>query len=222
MRFLIVEDDKRLAKNLAYILKEHGWVCDVAENAEEALFQTEVEEYDLAILDWMLPDEDGVSLCKKLRGKGQDFPILFLTAKSEIEDKVKGLECGADDYLTKPFVTEELSARIKALLRRKSGKPEPLITISDLVINTNMHQVKRGRAEIELAPREYSLLEYLAFNKGKALDRFSILNHVWGEGADEFSNTVDVHIRYLRKKIDEGFAQKLIKTVKGKGYMICD
>lgn len=222
MRFLIVEDDKRLAGNLSQILKGHGWVSDIAGNSEEALTLAEVEDYDLIILDWMLPDSDGVSLCKKLRKAGFESPILFLTAKSEIEDKVKGLECGADDYLTKPFVTEELLARIKALLRRKSGEPEPLIQISDLVINTNMHQVKRGNTEIELAPREYSLLEYLAFNKGRALDRFSILNHVWGEGADEFSNTVDVHIRYLRKKIDEGFNQKLIKTVKGKGYMLCD
>ncbi len=222
MRFLIIEDDKRLADNLSHILKSLGWVSDIAENAQDALELSDVEEYDLVILDWMLPDENGLIVCEKLRKKGHNYPILFLTSRREIEDKVKGLESGADDYLTKPFVTEEFLARIKALLRRKSGETEPVIKIADLIINTNMHQIKRDNNEIELAPREYSLLEYLAFNKGKALDRFSILNHVWGNDADEFSNTVDVHIRYLRKKIDDGFELKLIKTVKGKGYMICD
>ena len=222
MHILLIEDDVRIAINIKKFLVKENFLITHVKNAEDALFQAETETYDVIILDWMLPDQDGPSICQTLRSKLNTTPILMLTAKSQIEDKVEGLASGADDYLTKPFSFEELLARIKALIRRKSGVTQsPLIVVNDLVIDTNLNQVKRSGKLIDLSPREYSLIEYLAINKNKTVDRMSLLHHVWGEDIDVLSNTIDVHIRYLRKKIDDNFEKKLIKTIKNKGYLLC-
>ncbi len=222
MRVLVVDDEQRITSNIKDYLVSDGHTVDTAANGEDALVLADINSYDLVILDWMLPDMDGLKICKVLRENKIDSPVLMLTAKSQLEDKVEGLNAGADDYLTKPFEFDELDARIRALLRRKiGGSSTPLIRIADFTLDTNTREVTRGGQKVDLAPREFSLLEYLVLNRGKALGRTDILEHVWGESVDQFSNTVDVHIRYLRKKIDDDFDTKLIKTVKGKGYMLC-
>lgn len=222
MHVLIVEDDQIIAGNIQKMIKAAGDTSTVALSAEEGLYQTEVESFDVIILDWRLPDQEGIEVCKILRDKKNATPIIMLTAKSQVEDKIEGLTTGADDYLTKPFVMKELLARLKALVRRGAGvTPSPIIEIADLVINTNTHEVTRAGRPIILAPREYTLLEYLALHLGEAIERDKLLHHVWGEDIDPFSNTIDVHIRYLRKKIDDAFSKKLIKTVKNKGYLLC-
>jgi len=222
MRVLVVDDEQRITSNIKDYLVSDGHTVDTAANGEDALVLADINSYDLVILDWMLPDMDGPKICKVLRENKIDSPVLMLTAKSQLEDKVEGLNAGADDYLTKPFEFDELDARIRALLRRKiGGSSTPLIRIADFTLDTNTREVTRGGQKVDLAPREFSLLEYLVLNRGKALGRTDILEHVWGESVDQFSNTVDVHIRYLRKKIDDDFDTKLIKTVKGKGYMLC-
>jgi len=223
MHILVIEDDERIAENIKKLLKNSGFQTTIAQNGEEGFYQAETETYDVIILDWMLPDQDGIEICKKIRKKNNTTPIIILTAKSQLENKIEGLNVGADDYLTKPFEGQELLARIKALIRRQSGKTQsPLIKIGRLEINTNTTAVKLNGNIITLAPKEYALLEYLAVNKGKVIDRITLLHHVWGEDIDEFSNTIDVHVRYLRKKIDDKQKKKLIQTVKNKGYMLCD
>lgn len=223
MHILLIEDDIRIATNIMKMLAIAGFTATIARTAHDALLHAETESYDVIILDWMLPDIEGIAVCRMLREQQNMTPIIMLTAKSQLEDKVEGLLTGADDYLTKPFEMEELLARVKALIRRKSGKTlSPVIRVADLTVNANTHEVTRGGTIISLAPREYSLLEYLLLHIGEAIDRLALLHHVWGENTDPFSNTVDVHVRYLRKKIDDPFSKKLIKTVKGKGYMVCD
>jgi DNA-binding response OmpR family regulator len=223
MRILIVEDDLKIAQTIGEMLRISHYVVEVANNAQEGAFKAETEDYDLIILDWMLPDQDGVTLCQALRAKKITIPILMLTAKSQLEDKVEGLEKGADDYLTKPFAMAELRARVRALIRRKTGASQsPIITIGDLEINTNTIQVKRQGNTVALTPKEYDLLEYLARNINKTVGREELLAHLWDANGDYFSNIVDVQVRYLRKKIDEPFKTKLIKTVKNKGYMLCN
>lgn len=222
MHILIIEDDPVIAANLSSMLKKSLINSTIVTTGEEAFYQIEVESYDGIILDWMLPDADGLKICQKLRSLGQTTPILMLTAKGGLEDKILGLEGGADDYLTKPFEFRELLARLKVLLRRRLGSSaKSLISVADLSLNLNNHEVKRGGKIINLSPREYALLEYLVLNKGKALDRLDLLHHVWGEEIDPMSNTVDVHIRYLRQKIDDPYKKKLLKTIKNKGYL-CD
>lgn len=223
MHILIIEDDSVISRNLKKILENEKFQVTTAANAQDGLYQAVEESYDVIILDRMLPDEDGDAVCRKIREKNITTPILMLTARSQLEDKVEGLVSGADDYLTKPFAKEELIARIKALIRRKSGPSlSPVIKIGNLSINTNSAQVDRNGKVIKLAPKEYALLEYLALNKCKIIDRMTLLHHVWGEDIDSFSNTVDVHVRYLRRKIDSKSEKKLIKTVKNKGYMLCE
>lgn len=222
MHILLIEDDVRIAVNIKKFLIKESFLVTHVENGEDALFQIETETYDVILLDWMLPDHNGPTICKSIRLKQNTTPILMLTAKSQVEDTVEGLTSGADDYLTKPFSFEVLLARIKALIRRKSGATQPsTITVNDLVIDTNLNTVKRSGHLINLSPREYSLLEYMAVHKDKTMDRLTLLHHVWGEDIDPLSNTIDVHIRYLRKKIDDGFKVKLIRTVKNKGYILC-
>lgn len=221
MRILVIEDDARIGNNISQFLTKQGnFFTQIAPTFEEAEFLLSTESYDGVILDWMLPDGDGLELLKLLRGRQLSTPILFLTAKSQVEDKVAGLEYGADDYLTKPFALEELLARIKTIIRRKElSSATPLISVGELKIDTNTRTVHLGEKEIDLAPREYELLEYLALKSNTALSRQDLLDHVWGEEVDPFSNTVDVHIRYLRRKLKG--AKFLLKTVKGKGYMLC-
>lgn len=222
MRILIIEDDTKIADNISEYLKvKANFSTQISNTFEEAEFLLSTEDYDCLILDWMLTDGDGLELLKIARNKEITTPIIMLTAKSQIEDKVTGLEYGADDYLTKPFALAELLARIKTLIRRKSlASANPVIKIGDLRIDTNTREVRFKQEIIELAPREYELLEYMAIQKNVTLSRQDLLEHVWGEEVDPFSNTVDVHIRYLRKKLEKG--NILIKTIKGKGYLLCD
>lgn len=220
MRILIIEDDSQIAANLQTILKHSSYAADIAATGRSGLAKAADTDYDLIILDWMLPDLDGPEVCSSLRSSGFSRPLLMLTAKAEVEDIVLGLNIGADDYLTKPFEMTELLARVRSLLRRLPVVVDPLIKLADLTLNTNTREVTRSGRNIRLSPKEYSLLEYLATHPNQAIDRLTLLSHVWDENADEFSNTVDVHIRYLRSKIDEGRKIKLIRTVKGAGYLL--
>ena len=220
MRILVVEDDKVLAKNVATILKRSSYAVDTANNVEDARAKLMSPDYDLALLDWKLPDGSGIDLCREIRSENKTIKIIIVTANSQIEDKIEGLDSGADDYITKPFVSEELLARTRAALRRSGGAGTTSILIDNLEINTAMRTVKRAGRDIELSAKEYGLLEYLASREGEAVTRIDLLSHVWDENVNIFSNTIDVHIRYLRNKIDKGEAKKLIKTIKGKGYAI--
>jgi two-component system OmpR family response regulator len=223
MRILIVEDDQVIAENIKEVLSTINFVSEICLTGEEGQFKAETEDYDGIILDRMLPDTDGLKVCKNLRKNNIITPILFLTAKAQLDDKVEGLSLGADDYLTKPFAMLELIERVKALVRRKyPNKKSSLIKVANLFLDTNTHVVKRNGKIIELSPKEFSMLEYLMMNECVALTRMQIIEHVWGEEVDPFSNTVDVHINYLRKKIDENDKTKLIHTIKGKGYMLCE
>lgn len=223
MRILIIEDEERIAENIQTMLSHHHYVVEIALDGQNGLQQALTEDHDLILLDWMLGETSGLQICRTIRAQNIATPILMLTARSQLDDKLMGLDSGADDYLTKPFAMPELLARVKALLRRPAGAAvSPIIRVADLQIDTNAHRVSRGTNTISLSPREYALLEYLARHKNLAVDRLQLLTHVWDEHTDAFSNTVDVHIRYLRKKIDDGFEPKLIRTVKGKGYMLCD
>lgn len=222
MRVLIIEDEARIASNVKEILESANFVVDVSTTGEEGLYQAQIQDYDAIVMDWMLPDIEGVEICSRLRAEGNKSTILMMTARNALEDKLQCFNGGCDDYLTKPFAMEELIVRVKALVRRKNTAPiSQIITIGNLQIDTNLCKVKRGGKTIELAPKEFSLLDYLAQNLGRAIDRQELLEHVWGEEIDPLSNTIDVHIRYLRNKIDEPFKQKLIKTIKGKGYVLC-
>lgn len=221
MKILIIEDDERIAGNIAKFLKDKSnFLTQIALSFEEAEYFLLGESFDAVILDWMLPDGDGLELLKLARNKEITTPILMLTAKSQTEDKITGLEQGADDYLTKPFALAELLTRIKTIIRRKElSSSAPMIRVKDLKIDTNTREVHFKGSKINLAPREYELLEYLALKNGTVLSRQDLLDHVWSEEVDPFSNTVDVHIRYLRKKLSDG--RDMIKTIKGKGYLLC-
>lgn len=222
MRLLLVEDDSIIAKNIIIFLKRKGYSIDLSESIEEAYDKAVSEDYDLIILDRGLPDGDGITLIKKIRSEEVHTPILVLTARNEDADIIEGLNLGADDYLSKPFDMEVLTARIKALSRRLNKIPlKPIIQIDDLILNLNSAEVKRNNIIIKLSPREYSILEYMAIHPNQVIDRMTLLSHAWDENVDMFSNTVDVHIKYLRNKIDEGHQVKLIKTIRGKGYMLC-
>ena len=222
MRLLLVEDDSIISKNIMIFLKRKGYSVDLSESIEDAYDKSTTEDYDLIILDRGLPDGDGLTLIKKIRDEDVHIPILALTARNEDIDIIEGLNLGADDYLSKPFDMEILIARIKALTRRLNKIPlKPILEINDLVINLNSAEVKRNNVTIKLSPREYSILEYMAIHPNQIIDRMTLLSHAWDENVDMFSNTVDVHIKYLRNKVDEGHEVKLIKTIRGKGYMLC-
>jgi heavy metal response regulator len=220
MRILLVEDDEHIVDFLKRGLKEEGYVVDIAYNGEDGLYLAENEGFDLIILDILLPKLDGFELCRRLRAKGNLTPILMLTAKDEIEDRVHGLDIGADDYLVKPFAFEELLARIRALLRRQKSIESSVLKIGDLTLNLLTREVKRGGKSIELTTREFELLKFLMYHPGQVLTRTQIAEHVWSYDFDYFSNIVDVYIRYLREKIDDPFEHKLIHTVRGAGYKI--
>jgi len=220
VRVLIVEDNRTLLRALRQGLEEEGFVVDTAMDGEEGGFKVESTPYDAIVLDLMLPKIDGLSLLKRWRQKGISSHILVLTARGALEDKVKGLDSGADDYLTKPFELEELLARLRALVRRAHQVKNPLIRVHDLEIDTAAHTVKRAGQVIHLTPREYSLLEYLAFHRGKVVTRSMIWEHLYDENDENTSNVVDVYIRYLRNKIDKGHALPLILTRWGEGYML--
>jgi two-component system copper resistance phosphate regulon response regulator CusR len=220
MRFLLVEDEPRVARFVAKGLRERGFAVDRAQDGEEALYKVSISEYDLVILDVMLPRKNGFEVCKELRGAGVKVPVLMLTARDAIEDRVKGLDSGADDYLSKPFDFTELLARVRALLRRvKDLRPE-VLQVADLTLNTANHSVTRRGKRISLTAKEYSLLEFFMLREGRLVGRDEIAEHVWDENFDPFSNIIDVYVRRLRKKIDENFDQPLIHTRRGAGYIL--
>lgn len=221
MRILFAEDDEVIAKNVTGLLTREGYVIDCAYTLSEAEQWMHDQTYDCIVLDRGFPDGDSVHLVPYARRHSPDVPILFLSARTGAEDVVSGLDAGGDDYLAKPFLPEELLARVRALIRRGARKADaPKLTAGNLSINTNTQIVTMSGQPVRLSPKEYALLEYLLRNKGKTIPRQTLLEHVWGESADMFSNTVDVHIRYLRKKIDTKGVASIIVTVKGMGYRI--
>jgi len=219
MRILVVEDEKRIADFLSRGLQGAGYAVDVANDGGTALQFTHDTDYDLVILDIMLPDIDGLKVLERIRSRRTGPPVLILSARGQVDDRVKGLETGADDYLTKPFAFVELLARVRALLRRGQPAPEKL-QVADLALDCARRKVVRGNESIELAPKEFGILEYMMRNKGRPLSRTMIVEHVWDMDYDGLTNIVDVYIRHLRSKIDDRFPQKLIHTVRGIGYMI--
>jgi DNA-binding response OmpR family regulator len=220
VRLLLVEDHKPLARALRQGLEEEGFAVDIAFDGDEAGHKAAGTNYDVIVLDLMLPKKDGLTLLKEWRSAGNQTHVIVLTARGALDDKVKGLDIGADDYLTKPFELEELLARIRALIRRRHQTKDPVLRIYDLVIDTAARTVKRGGLNIHLTPREYSLLEFLAYNRGKVVTRTMIWEHLYDEHDESTSNVVDVYIRYLRNKIDKGSELPLILTRWGEGYML--
>ena len=220
MRLLVVEDEKKLNELITKKLKKEYYGVDSCFDGEEAIRYVEGTEYDAVILDIMLPKLDGFEVIKRIRAKKNKVPILLLTARDNIDDKVKGLDYGADDYLVKPFIFEELMARIRVLLRRNSGNADNVVTIANLNVDIDAKTVFRDDLLIKLSGREYSILEYLIRNKGKILSRERIEDHIWNYDYEGGTNVIDVYIRYLRKKIDDSYTPKLIHTIRGLGYVL--
>ena len=220
MRLLVVEDEKKLNELITKKLKKEYYGIDSCFDGEEAIRYVEGTEYDAVILDIMLPKLDGFEVIKRIRAKKNKVPILLLTARDNIDDKVKGLDYGADDYLVKPFIFEELMARIRVLLRRNSGNADNVVTIANLKVDLDAKTVFRDDLLIKLSGREYSILEYLIRNKGKILSRERIEDHIWNYDYEGGTNVIDVYIRYLRKKIDDNYTPKLIHTIRGLGYVL--
>ncbi len=219
MRFLVVEDEKRIADFLSRGLESAGYAIDVAGDGSHAVDMVHATDYDLVILDMMLPDMDGLQVLEKIRNRKSSPPVLILSARGGVDDRVKGLELGADDYLVKPFAFVELLARVRVLLRRGQPTPERL-SVGDLVLDCIRRKVIRSGDNIELAPKEFSILEYMMRNRGRPLSRTMIVEHVWDMDYDGLTNIVDVYIRHLRSKIDDKWPIKLIHTVRGIGYML--
>ena len=219
MRILLVEDEPDAARMLAKGLREQTYAVDIAVDGEAALYQAEVNAYDLIILDVMLPQKDGFAVCRELRAAESIVPILMLTARDAVADRIAGLDTGADDYLTKPFDFHELLARARALLRRGPSLRTETIALADLTIDTRAHTVRRNGKQIELTAREYALLEYLGRRSDDLVTRAEIAEHVWDESFDPFSNLIEVYIQRLRRKIDDGHSPRLIRTRRGEGYV---
>jgi two-component system copper resistance phosphate regulon response regulator CusR len=220
MRLLLAEDDPNVAGCIARGLRAQGYAVDIALDGGQALYDAEVHSYDLAILDVQLPVKDGFSVCRELRNKSFRAPILVLTALDDVEDVICGLNCGADDYITKPFDFPILLARLRALLRRTQQDRPNTIQLEDLTLNTLNHTASRGGRPIRLTAKEYALLELLMLHPGEILDRETIAEHVWESHYDPFSNVIDVYVNRLRKKIDEGSAPQLLHTRRGEGYIL--
>jgi len=221
MQILIIEDEKKIANFLRRGLIEERYAADIALDGEEALYKYDINEYDLIILDLMIPKIDGPTVCQKIRSNNSNIPILILTAKDSIEDKIKGLDSGADDYMTKPFSFSELSARIRALLRRGNKADPAILTIDDLVLNPATKVVKRKNKIIDLTAREYSLLEYFMRNQNIVLTKTKILEHVWDYSYDGLSNVIETYVKYLRKKLKvDNKSKELIYTIRGSGYIL--
>jgi len=220
MHVLIVEDEPKVAAFLRKGLQEEAWTVDVAADGEEALAMVRAGRYDVIVLDIMLPKRDGLSVLRAIRNEGNDTPVLLLTARDAVPDRVTGLKAGADDYLIKPFAFEELLARLQALVRRHTGTFHEILTAGDLEMDTARHVVRRANQPISLTTLEYRLLEFLLRNRGRVLSRVDIEESIWGLNEDPDSNVVDVYINHLRKKIDRPFNQPLIHTVRGFGYKL--
>lgn len=220
MRVLLAEDESDIARIIAKILREQGYAVDIAADGEQALYNAEINSYDLVILDVCLPRKDGYSVCRELRQKSFQMPILLLTALDDVEDIICGFDCGADDYLTKPFDAAVLLARLRAQQRRIRHKLPEIIHVEDLTLNTLNHTALRGANKVRLTAKEYLLLEFLMLHPGKILDREAIAERVWESDYDPFSNVIDVYMNRLRKKIDDGFTRHLLHTCRGKGYVL--
>jgi DNA-binding response OmpR family regulator len=220
MRVLLIEDDRKAAKLLAKGLHEEGFVVDVAPTGETGEEQAFVNEYDVIVLDWLLPGKDGIAVCQTLRARDLTTPILMLTARHSLADRVNGLSTGVDDYLTKPFAFAELLARIRALLRRARVARPPILRVTDLMLDPASRKVTRGGVKIGLTSKEYTILEVLMQNAGETVSRTRLVERVWDEASEVLDNLVDVHVSHLRKKIDREPGSSLIQTVRGFGYRL--
>ncbi len=220
MRILLAEDERDMNKIITKKLVSEGYAVDSCFDGQEALEYIESTDYDVVILDIMMPKRDGFSVLETMRSKRIETPVIFLTARDAVSDRVKGLDLGANDYLVKPFSFEELMARIRVMTRLKAGKSTSILSIADLSLDTSSHIVKRGGTVINLSAKEYAILKYMMYNTGIVLSREKIENHIWNYDYEGGTNVVDVYIRYLRKKIDSEYAIKLIHTVRGSGYVL--
>ncbi len=220
MRILLAEDERDMNKIITKKLTSEGYGVDSCFDGEDALDYIESTDYDIIILDIMMPKQDGFEVLSKMRANQIDTPVIFLTARDAVADKVKGLDMGANDYLVKPFSFEELLARIRVMTRLKAGKSTNILTLADLSIDISSHIVKRGNTVINLSAKEYAILKYMMYNVGVVLSREKIENHIWNYDYEGGTNVVDVYIRYLRKKIDSEYDMKLIHTIRGSGYVL--
>ena len=220
MRVLLIEDDRKAAKLLVKGLQEEGFVVDVALNGEDGDEQAATNEYDVIVLDWLLPGKDGIAVCRALRAREISTPILMLTARDSVADRITGLSTGADDYLTKPFVFAELLARIRALLRRSRLALPPVLRVADLTLDPATRRVERGGVPVALTSREYAILEVLMRSEGEIVSRTRLIERIWYEASEVLDNLVDAHVSHLRKKIDRGEHAPLIQTVRGIGYRL--
>ena len=220
MRVLVVEDELKINRTVCQALREEAYAVDSAKDGEEGEELATINQYDLIILDLLLPKKPGVAVCRSLRDQGVVTPILMLTAKDTLEDRVQGLDSGADDYLVKPFYMDELLARARALLRRETTTKSTRLQVADLQVDTSSHRVTRAGGTIELTSKEYAMLEYFMRNQDQVLTRTMISEHVWDEQFDSLSNIIDVYIRRLRRKIDENYTPRLLHTIRGSGYLL--
>jgi len=220
MKILVIEDEKRLAKILKQGLEENAFAVDLSYDGEEGLSMAEAYPYDAVLLDVMLPRMDGFTVLSKLRATRREVPVLIISARGEVDDRIKGLNTGADDYITKPFDFFELLARLKSVIRRHKGRPSPLLMIDDLIIDMNSRTVSRANKKISLTPNEYALLEYLALNRGRVVGRSELRERLYDAASDRDSNVIDVHITHLRSKIDKDFDRQIIYTLRGEGYVV--
>jgi DNA-binding response OmpR family regulator len=220
MRILLIEDDRKAARLVTRVLQEEGFVVDVALTGEEGEYKAAVDEYDVIVLDWLLPGKDGLAVCRDLRGRGVLTPLLMLTARDSLADRVDGLVTGADDYLTKPFAFAELLARIRALLRRSRLAQPVVLAVADLTLDPASRRVARGDVPVTLTAKEFAILEVLMRSTGEVVSRTRLAERVWDEASDVLDNLIDVHVSNLRKKIDRGGSVPLIHTVRGFGYRL--
>jgi len=220
MRILLVEDEPRMANVIAKGLREQAYAVDIAEDGDAALYQASINDYDLIVLDVLIPHRDGFEVCRELRSRADTTPILMLTARAAVDDRISGFDAGADDYLTKPFSFRELVARVRALLRRDSQLRPDIYQLEDLIVDSGSHRVSRAARPIELTAKEYALLEYLVRRAGQLVSRSEIAAHVWDDSFDPFSNAIEVYMNRLRKKIDEDHSIKLLHTRRGEGYIL--
>ena len=220
MRLLVVEDDPGMAGLLARSLQREGYAVDSATTGEDALWSASENEYDGVVLDAMIPPPDGFEVCRRLRAEGRWVPVLMLTARDAVQDRVRGLDAGADDYLVKPFALAELLARVRSLTRRGPLERPTVLQVGDLTLDPASRAVQRGRVEVDLSPKEFALLHELMRRPGEALSRTHLIDHVWDFAYDGGSNVVEVYIRYLRQKVDRPFGRETIRTVRGAGYRL--